>query len=100
MHNAMPGTFVISDPIGDLSNKKSPECTKSFSKLDNKSAVKGQTSKKLVKKNSSKRIRPSSHRRIIRAKQSQESEVSILSLIYRTQCQQKMTNMMMAMTLM
>ena len=63
-------------------DKKSPEIMKSFSKKENLSASKdaGKTRAKLIRKQSSKRrVRPSSHRRIIRAKDKKDTEVGFPS---------------------
>ena len=63
------------------STKKTPECTKSYSKLNNVSASKDQNSRKqrLMSKPSNKRkLRPSSHRRVLRRKNMQETDVSHL----------------------
>lgn len=69
--------------------KKSPENAKSFSKVDNMSASKDPVSRqrqKLLKQQSSKKqVRPSSHRRIIRPKNTQESDVKTASIIVKNE---------------
>lgn len=67
--------------------KKSPENIKSFSKVENMSASKDPVSRqrqKLLKQQSTKKqVRPSSHRRIIRPKNIQETDEKTASIIVK-----------------
>ena len=91
-YNFTSNKHVLAKPLNDLIDppnaknsiirldilQKSPDKVKSFSKIDNMSASKDPLTRqrqKLIRKQSSKRrIRPGSHRRIIRPNDIQESE--------------------------